>query len=159
MATKKRYDANLINAFVEAARYVIETVAFKKASVGKPYLKKDRIAMGDVSGVIELTEDIKGTISISFKKNIILPIVSSMLGEEMNELDDDIKDAVSEITNMIAGQATQKLANFDKSLKAAFFKSIMEENHTIPHIESQPVIAIPLTIDKGEFTIEVCFEK
>ncbi|MBW1796529.1 MAG: chemotaxis protein CheX [Deltaproteobacteria bacterium] len=93
------------------------------------YVKKDQVASGDVSGVIGLTGEVNGTISVSFTEKSILAIVSNMLGEEMKELNEDIRDAVGEIANMISGQARQEL------------------------------IAIPFAVDNGEFTIEVCFEE
>ena len=152
-------DVRYINPFIEATLHVLETMAFTKAEGGKPFLKKDQVALGDVSGIIGLTGDVMGTISVSFKEESILPIVSSMFGEEMNELNDDVKDAVGEIANMISGQARQKLAGLDLNLKAAIPTVIMGKGHSISHITDQKIVAIPFHTDNGEFTIEVCFER
>lgn len=40
----------------------------------------------DVTGVLGLTGDSKGTISVSFTENSILAIVSNMFGEEIEQL-------------------------------------------------------------------------
>jgi chemotaxis protein CheX len=133
-------------------------MASTNAEAGKPYMKNDQIAQGDVSGVIGLTGKTRGTVSVSFTEDCILSIVSNMLGEEMMELNNDIKDAVGEITNMITGQARQKLEEIGMSLKAAIPTVITGKNHTITHITVAPVMAIPFTTDNGKFTIEVCFE-
>ena len=98
-------DAKLINPFINATLNVLETMAFIKPEAGKPYFKKDDVALGDVSGVIGFTGESKGTVSVTFNKLCILKIVSSMFGEEMKEINNDIADAVGEITNMISGQA------------------------------------------------------
>ena len=45
--------------------------------------------------------------------------VTNMLGEEIEEMNEEIKDAVGEITNMISGQARKKLDEQGMSLKAA----------------------------------------
>jgi chemotaxis protein CheX len=76
-------DVNLINPFIDATLNVLETMASTKVQPGKPYLKKDEVARGDVSGVIGLTGEARGTISVSFTEKCILAIVSNMLGEEM----------------------------------------------------------------------------
>jgi chemotaxis protein CheX len=60
-----------------------------------------------------------GTLSISFSEKSILAIVSNMLGEKIPQMNDDIKDAVGEITNMISGQARQRLAAIGISLQGA----------------------------------------
>jgi len=124
--------------------------------------------------VIGLTGETRGTISVSFTKICqdappfragsfteasILPIVSNMLGEEMKELNEEIKDAVGEITNMISGQARKKLEELGRTLKAAIPTVITGRDHAVKHVTTYPIIAIPFTTDSGEFTIEVCFEE
>ena len=151
-------DVNLINPFIDATLNVLETMTSTRAEPGKPYLKKDQVARGDVSGVIGLTGEARGTISVSFTEKSILAIVSSMFKEEMKELNEEVKDAVGEITNMISGVARKRLEELGRSLKAAIPTVIMGKNHSISHITTSPVIAIPFSTDNGDFTIEVCIE-
>ncbi len=94
-------DVKLINPFPNATLNVLETMAFVKAKAEKPYLKKDNVAQGDVSAVVDFTGDAKGTVSVTFDELCILKIVSSMFGEEMTAINDEIADAVGELTNMI----------------------------------------------------------
>jgi chemotaxis protein CheX len=152
-------DVELVNPFIDATLHVLETMASTKAQAGKPYLKKDQVARGDVSSVIGLTGEATGMMSLTFTEKGILPIVSNMFGEEMKEINDEIKDAVGEIGNMISGQARQKLEERGRSLKAAIPTVIMGKNHSITRVTTAPVIAIPFSTDSGEFTIEVCFEE
>lgn len=152
-------DVSLINPFINATVNVLETMAFTKVTAGKPYLKTEDMANGDVSGVIGLMGEVSGTLSVSFTEKCILAIVSSMLGQEMKELNEEIKDAVGEISNMISGQARQALDETGRVLKAAIPSVIMGKNHSIKHITTHPIMAIPFTTDHGGFTIEVCFEK
>lgn len=102
-------DVNLINPFLESTLHVLNTIAGIEAEKGKPYLKKDNIAIGDVSGIIGLAGDMHGIISVTFTEKCILHIVTGMFGDEVKELTEDIGDAVGEITNIISGQARQKL--------------------------------------------------
>jgi chemotaxis protein CheX len=152
-------DVRYITPFIDATIHVLDTIAFTKAESGKPFLKKDRYAQGDVSAVIGLTGDVKGTISVSFTEKSILTIVKNMFQEEIAEINDDVGDAVGEIANMISGQARQRLEVLGRNLKAAIPTVIMGKDHTIAHITEQKIIAIPFRSDSGEFTIEVCFEE
>jgi len=154
-----KMDVKLINPFIEGTLNVLSTMASTDAEPGKPYLKKDQVARGDVSAIIGLTGEAKGTLSVSFTEKSILAIVSKMFGEEMTELNNEIKDAVGEIANMISGQARQKLEEFGKSLKAAIPTVVTGKDHTISHMTKHPIVAIPFRTDNGEFTIEVCFEE
>ncbi len=152
-------DVKLINPFIEGTLNVLSTMASTEAEAGKPYLKKDQVARGDISGIIGLTGETKGTISVSFTEKSILSIVSKMFGEEMTELNDEIKDAVGEITNMISGQARQKLEELGKTLKAAIPTVVMGKDHTISHMTEHQIVAVPFSTANGEFTIEVCLEE
>lgn len=149
-------DASIINPFITATLNVIETMAFLKATAGKPFLKKDDTARGDVTGVIGITGAAHGTISVTFDEGSILKIVSNMFGEEITELDSEVADAAGELTNMISGQARQKLEEAGKIFEAAIPSVITGKGHKIIHITDGPKIAIPFTLEKNEFTIEVC---
>lgn len=151
-------DVKLINPFISATIEVLETMAFTKVNAGKPYLKKGGAAEGDVSGVIGLTGEKNGSISISFSDTCIIKIVSNMLGEEYNSVNDDVKDAVGELTNMISGQARKALDEIGHTFNAAIPTVIVGKNHTISHITRGPMIAIPFDTADGPFTIEVCFD-
>lgn len=152
-------DIKRINPFIEATLHVLDMVASAKAEAEKPYLKKESVAKGDVSGVSGLTGDATGMISVSFSEKCILAIVSSMFEEEMKELNNDKKDAVGEISNMISGQARQELEGLDISLQAAIPSVIMGKNYTLTHMIKQPIIALPFITPNGDSTIEVCFEE
>ena len=67
-------DVRLINPFIEATLHVLSSMAFTKATAGNPYLKKDSIAKGDVSGIVGLSGEARGTISVSFSEESILAL-------------------------------------------------------------------------------------
>ena len=152
-------DVKLINPFINATINVLETMAFVTVEAGKPYLKKDNVAVGDVSGIIGLTGVANGTIAVTFEEKCILTIVSNMFGEAMTSLNEEIADAVGELTNMISGQARRELEEMGKIFKAAIPSVITGHNHSIRHYTNGPKIAIPFHTDGGDFTIEVCFER
>ncbi len=152
-------DVNLVNPFIEATKHVLSSMAFVKTMAGKPFLKKDNIAHGDVTGIVGLIGETRGTISVSFTEQCILSIVSNMFGEEMTEINDEVKDAVGEILNIVSGQARQKLESTGRVLKGAIPTVISGKNHTITHITKSPIIAVPFDSDKGSFTIEICLEE
>ncbi len=152
-------DVKLVNPFINATINVLETMAFITVNAGKPYLKKDNVAVGDVSGVLGLTGVANGTIAVTFEEQCILTVVSNMFGETMSELNSEIADAVGELTNMISGQARRELEEMGKVFKAAIPSVVTGHNHSIRHYTEGPKIAIPFTTDKGDFTIEVCFER
>ena len=151
-------DVNLVNPFLNATLNVLETMAFVKAEAEKPYLKKDNVAQGDVSGIVGITGSVKGTVSVTFDEVCILKIVSNMFGEEMQEVNHEISDAVGELTNMISGQARQEIEEIGKILHGAIPTVVTGKNHKLISMTKGPKIAIPFKTDAGNFTVEVCLE-
>jgi chemotaxis protein CheX len=151
-------DTQLINPIVESTYHVLNTIADTDVRAGEPYQKEDHIARGDVTGVIGLTGEASGTISVSFTEKCILTVVSRMFGEEVSSLNREIQDAVGEIANMISGHSRQRLESMGKSLRAAIPTVIMGKDHSISHITTFPVMAIPFSTDYGDFTVEICIE-
>ncbi|MBU0987019.1 MAG: chemotaxis protein CheX [Proteobacteria bacterium] len=151
-------DVKLINPFINATLNVLEKMAFIKPEAGKPYLKKGGFAQGDVSGVIGLTGETNGTVSVTFNELCILKIVSNMFGEEMKEINNEIADAVGELTNMISGQARKELEEIGKVFHGAIPSVITGKNHKLIPMFKGHKIAIPFKTDSGSFTIEVALE-
>lgn len=152
-------DVTLINPFINATINVLETMAFITVKAGKPYVKKATVAVGSVTGLLGLTGVANGTIAVTFEEKCILTIVSNMFGEPMETLNDEIADAVGELTNMISGQARRELGEAGRVFRAAIPSVVTGHNHSIRHYSDGPKIAIPFSTDCGDFTIEVCFER
>lgn len=149
-------DVKFINAFLEGTVNVLKTMAFVEPKSGTPYVKKDSVASGDISGIIGLTGSVKGSLALSFSEASILKIVSNMLGEEIATLNHDINDAVGEITNMISGVARKILENDGLNITAAIPTVVAGRNHSILHVLGGPSIIIPFSIEAGPFVVDIC---
>jgi chemotaxis protein CheX len=152
-------DVKLINPFLEAAVNVLKTMAMMDAKPKAPYLKKERTAIGDVTGIIGITGQSEGSLSISFQKDCIFTIVANLFGSPPTSLNDEVRDAVGELTNMICGDARRRLEAQGIVLQAGTPTVVSGENHVIAHIVKGPVIAVPFTTVKGEFVVEIGLSK
>ncbi|RLC24108.1 MAG: chemotaxis protein CheX [Deltaproteobacteria bacterium] len=153
-------DAALVNPFIEGTLHILDTTAFVKVKPETPFLKKDRKALGDISGLLEISGDLSGSAAISFSEKSILGIVSAMFGEDMIEINDEITDAVGEISNMVAGHVTTKIAEMDKKVKVKFQEVKIGRGSLIEHIEgAKHVLALPFSTTKGKMVIEVSYDQ
>jgi chemotaxis protein CheX len=151
-------DATLVNPFIEGTLHILDTTAFVKVKPENPFLKKDRKSQGDITGLLEISGDLNGTAAISFSEKSILGVVSAMFGEEMTEINEEINDAVGEISNMVAGHVTTKIAEMDKKVKVKFKEIKSGQDVEIEHVEGgEHVLALPFRTTKGKVVIEVCY--
>jgi len=149
-------DVKYINPFLEGTISVLKTMARTEPVAGKPYLKKGNQAKGDVSGIIGFTGSARGSLAISFSKAAILKIVSNMIGENYKEINDEVRDAVGEITNMISGVARKMLESQGLNIQAAIPTIVSGENHAILHVLGGPSVIIPFQTEAGQFYVDVC---
>jgi len=149
-------NVKFINPFLEATIDVLKTMAFVDPAPGKPYLKQDNYAKGDISAIIGMTGSAKGSLALTFTESCIVKIVSNMLGEDIREINGDIKDAVGEITNMVSGAARKKLEAEGFTVTAAIPTVVSGKGHSIVHVMGGPSIIIPFTTEHGPFVVDVC---
>ncbi|MDH5543077.1 MAG: chemotaxis protein CheX [Nitrospinota bacterium] len=155
-------DAEMVNAFLGGTINVLKTMCQTVPVSGKASLKTEREPGGDISGAIPLTGDKRGIVVLSFSKEAIITIVSRMLYEEKSEIDAEVKDAVGEITNMIAGDSRKNLEALGMKLEAGIPEIFLNGSGNIYSniSESAKTVAIPLKTDKEEsFSVEFTFEQ
>ena len=150
-------DVKLINPFLAAAMHVLKTMAQVDAKPGKPFLKKDDFAIGDVSAIIGITGAAQGSMALIFTEECIKDIASNLLGVPFTELNHEVRDAVGELTNMICGDARRRLAEDGFILQAGIPTIVAGKDHTITHIANGPRLAVPFETSQGSFMVEVAF--
>ncbi|NRA82611.1 MAG: chemotaxis protein CheX [Gammaproteobacteria bacterium] len=149
-----------INPFLDSLLNVLATMASTKLTPGKPLLKRNEKAHGDVSGLIGMVgPDIKGSLSISFDEKLALSIMQGMLGENPGKINEEVTDMVGEITNMVAGGAKNLLDQKGYDFDMATPIVVSGKEHTISHQFDGPKIMIPFTNPNGRAVIEICFDK
>lgn len=147
--------AEFINPFLESTKKVIETMAFTEVEPGQPAVKTDNLTWGTVTGIIGLaSEKLTGTMLVSFEADSILAIVSNMLGEEFKEVNEEVVDAVGEITNMISGQAKKIFSEQGYSFDMAVPVMVKGENVEITQLSGTPGLRIPFSTASGHFVVE-----
>ena len=125
----------------------------------KPKAKSDEVASGDVSGIIGMIgPQVKGSMAIIFDKELATNIMKNMLGEEPQEINDEVRDMVGEMTNMICGGAKNVLAEQDYHFEMATPVIVSGSNHIIQHKVDGPKIILTFTSKLGNAYLEICFD-
>lgn len=148
--------AEFINPFLTSTKNVLETMCQTAVKAGKPSLKQDAVSYGAVTGIIGMaSETITGCMVLSFTEPCILKIVANMLYEEPKaKVDEEILDAVGELTNMICGGAKSQLAKLNHKFDLATPTMIVGKGVEISYHTEAPTIVIPFSTDHGDFVVE-----
>ncbi|NQZ23370.1 MAG: chemotaxis protein CheX [Colwellia sp.] len=152
-------NVDFINPFLSSLLNVMTTMAHLELTPMKPSLKKSNMASGDVSGLIGMvSEQAKGSLSITFEASLAIATMKGMVGEAPDEVNSEITDLVGEITNMVTGGAKRLLSEKGFEFDMATPMVVSGENHTIHHKAKGAVIIIPLNSKYGKAFIEFSFD-
>ena len=97
--------ADYINPFIMSAVTILNQVCQLNVKMGKPYIKQANYEEETVTINIGITGEIKGQTIMAFPKAVACFVASRMMMMPVTELDDISKSAISELGNMIMGNA------------------------------------------------------
>ncbi len=147
-----------INPFVESAFNVMKEVLQCDVKRGELYLKSTSMPVMGVAAIVGLAGDVEGRVLFDMDRPTALNIASAMNNEEITTLDDLAKATITELANMITGQAVTKLHElgfkFDLTPPAIFTGDNME-------ISNQDVEAliVPMETPQGKVEINVAIRE
>ncbi|MCX5811870.1 MAG: chemotaxis protein CheX [Proteobacteria bacterium] len=146
-----------INPFVIATTSVFKTMLNIDLKMNKPILRNTRISTGDVTGIMGLVGDAKGTICISFTKEGALFIYQALMGESHDDLDAEVIDAIGELTNITSGQARKELEKAQVNLRAAIPTVVVGRNVELHFICALPIVSLPFHFQVNDGHEEILY--
>lgn len=146
-------DVSYINPFISATMDCFKKMVFVEVTPMNPSLKSEPSPTYDISGVIGLSGEAQGAISLSFSQDVAIKVISSMLSCQINEKSPELVDGIGEIANIVAGNAKRGLSKYNLSISLP--NVIMGKNHAIGNQSGCPTIIVPFSSKLGSFSMEV----
>jgi chemotaxis protein CheX len=98
-------NAEHVNPFLIAATKILKDMCMVDARIGKPYIKDTEFKDDTVVIFIGVTGEMRGQVMIAFNNIIARDIASKMTMMNITQLDELSISALSELGNMILGNA------------------------------------------------------
>jgi chemotaxis protein CheX len=147
--------AEYINPFLESARIVIEQMINIRPTTGQLGVKEVKFVEKYIWIQIGITGQMQGDIVFGLHEAVALKLVSAMMGGFiLTEMDEMGQSAISELGNMISGNASTMLYNQGVIIDITPPKVVQSANAAgfVP----KKALTIPLIIDGiGELDIQV----
>lgn len=99
-----------INPFLMAATSIMRSMCQMELQIGKPYVKTNEFGQDSVLIMIGVTGEMRGQVILAFTTNSALHVVSKMAMMQIDEMNEIATSAVSELGNMIMGNAATILS-------------------------------------------------
>lgn len=110
----------------------------------------------EISGIIAFIQDaIEGTLSLRFKQDTILKLLSKVYGEELTTLDNRIIGGVAELSNVIHGIAKEDLNLQGYHYQMCLPVVIIGNNHTMVSAINGQKLVLTYDLDGEEAIVEL----
>ena len=152
--------SEIITPFVESVQELCTTMLgcenLERGKIGIVGSQNDET---ELTAIIGMSGPDRATIALTFPEKTALKMVSSFMGMEMTEMDDDVADAVAEIVNIISGGAKSRLPSSDgQTFELGLPTVVQGKNYLIQSPPDAAWLDIPFSSDVGAFHIQVSFE-
>ncbi len=157
-----------IKAVSQAVEETFDTMVFLKAMPKPPItgnLKegnnpKELLVRDGITGAIGFTGSLTGTFSVYFEPGLARKVASSMLGEELSEVNEDVKSAVGEIANIVLGRAKTLLSTQGYRIEITPPTIVAGKNYSLTTKGEEEKSILPFEIPSvGVFYVEIGVKK
>jgi len=146
-------DVRYINPFITSVQNVFKTSLATDVVISKPLIKAVDEEFADVSAVLGLSGDATGCVVLSLPMNTAVKVAGKFTGLEMNSQNDRFSVALSELANMVAGQAKPQLNDLNMTISIPTV--IVGKEQVVSQAKLAPRLALPCDSMLGRFCVDV----
>ncbi len=138
---------------IDATRSIFETMICLPLTAGEPLGHRVISFDRTVSGVLGISGDLKGLLCIHCPDPVAHSITTMLLGCEGDA--EEVRDAIGEITNMVAGNLKTALAETGRRLELSIPTSIAGNSYSVSVQSEGDQVTIPFQVPGGRFLVEL----
>lgn len=151
-------EVDMARYIIEATKEVFSTMMVMEVEDQYPMQEPVNEFHCSITGMVGLAGSYTGILSIHCPQPLALKITSNMLGMEVEEVGEDVNDALGEIANMLGGHVKQVLSKGGSDLNLSIPTVISGETYTISSVNDDTVI-IPFQYEDEKFLVGLTIRK
>lgn len=150
---------DLNNSISQATQEIFQTMLMMEASPGEALTERNNCFENSVTAIVGMAGANKGMLAIHIPEPTALVITSSFLMMEVTEVDEDVKDAIGELANMVAGSIKSDLTEKGQEFKLSIPSVVCGAEYEIDCLTESDGVCMPFTIEGGNFLVEFHLQK
>lgn len=107
------------------------------------------------SSILGLGGDIKGMLAVHCPEETATKITGELLGIEIDDIDEDVNDAIGEIANMIAGNLKISFENSGINTLLAIPTAVAGNSYKTSRPQQAYCVIVPFSFEDKQFWIEL----
>jgi chemotaxis protein CheX len=152
-------EAALAGYVINATKEVFGTMVMMTLEDSYPLKEPVTSFHCSVTGMVGLAGTYTGILSIHCPKSLAMRITSNMLGMEVDEVGEDVNDALGEIANMLGGYVKQILSKGGLDINLSIPTVIAGEDYTVNSMSDSDCVIIPFLNENERFLVGLKLHK
>lgn len=145
---------DLAKCISDATQEIFQSMLMAEARPSTPLQSRSNVFTDSVSGLVGLAGNYRGMLAIHVPNAVAMSITSKFLFMDVEEINDDVKDAIGELANMLAGSVKSMLTETGSGLKLAIPSAISGTEYEVECLTDGEGVIVPFSIDEGDFLVE-----
>lgn len=158
-SSSKLSEEQLAGYIIGATKEVFGTMVMMEPQDQYPLREPVTTFHCSVTGMVGLAGTYSGILSIHCPLELALKVTSNMLGMEVEEVGEDVNDALGEIANMLGGYVKMALSKGGTDLHLSVPTVISGEEYTLNAMADNDCVIIPFIIDDARFLVGLKLQK
>ena len=144
---------------IDATTEIFSTMVIMEISADEPISQLANPLYSIVTGMIGLAGTHKGILAIHVPYDVAKAITANFLGLEVDQINDDVKDAIGEMANMLGGSIKSALSKNGRDINLSLPSVISGAEYNFKCQVDGEVVIIPFKTSTGLFHIELQMQK
>ena len=144
---------------IDATREVFSTMVAMEVADSYPLVDPVTEFHCSITGMVGMAGSYTGMLSIHCPAFLAMKMTSNMLGMEVDEVEEDVHDALGEIANMLGGHVKQVLSKGGLDLNLSIPTVISGETYTIHSTNNDDCVVIPFQCEDDRFLVGLTLKK
>ncbi len=140
---------------IDSAIEIFTTMVMMDVSSGGSPVKELGRLKKSITGMIGLAGTHRGVLAVHLPNEVAMAITSGFLGMDVEEMNEDVEDAVGEIANMLGGSLKTILSDKGKDIQLSLPSTISGEEYAYTSQANVDQIILPFNAPAGVFYVEV----
>lgn len=152
-------EADLSGYLIHATKEVFNTMVMLDLEDSYPLNEPVTKFHCSITSMVGLAGTYTGVLSIHCPQTFAMRIASNMLGMDVDEVGEDVNDALGEIANMLGGYVKQVLSKGGLDINLSIPTVIAGEDYTITAMSDSDCVVIPFENEGERFLVSMKLNK
>lgn len=134
---------------------IFASMVMMEIDVSETNLDLDAPLKQSLTAIIGFSGTTKGLVALHMPKEVALAITSSFLMMDVDVINEDVKDAIGELTNMICGEVKNKLVTTGLEVELSIPTTIVGDSYDFRCGAETERLLTSFKVDAGVFTVDL----